>query len=197
MAAKSSIFDRVKALLKGGSRGASVHVFKWLDAQITKVGAVSPQDVLKDKTRFTPDIFIGKMFMFLYDPKYKKTLPYYDKFPLIIPIDIYEDGFLGLNLHYLPPKYRIVLMDKLIEYTNNDKFDKTTKFKLTYTLLKHASKMKEIEPCIKRYLQSHVASRFVPIDAQDWEIAVLLPVERFAKASKETVWKESLGKVKR
>ena len=44
----------------------------------------------------------GAMFMFFYDPKHKKTLPYYDTFPLIIVVGPADGGFIGLNLHYLP-----------------------------------------------------------------------------------------------
>ena len=31
---------------------------------------------------------LGNMYMFIYDPKHKETLPYYDRFPLIFPINI-------------------------------------------------------------------------------------------------------------
>ena len=30
---------------------------------------------------------LGRLNMFFYDPKYKKTLPYYDTFPLVLPIE--------------------------------------------------------------------------------------------------------------
>lgn len=36
----------------------------------------------------------GQMYMFYYDPKHKKTLPYYDRFPLIIMVGPAEGGFM-------------------------------------------------------------------------------------------------------
>ena len=38
---------------------------------------------------------LGMMYSFKYDPKHKKTLPYYDTFPLIFPVEQYNDGILG------------------------------------------------------------------------------------------------------
>ena len=46
---------------------------------------------------------IGRLNMFFYDPKYKKTLPYYDTFPLVLPIERIPGGFAGINFHYLRP----------------------------------------------------------------------------------------------
>ena len=63
---------------------------------------------------------IGEMYMFSYDPKYKDVLPYYDMYPLVIPIEMYADGFLGLNLHYLPPLARARLLDSLKKVANNN-----------------------------------------------------------------------------
>ena len=37
---------------------------------------------------------IGSMQMFFYDPKYKDTLPYYDKFPLAIILKLQKVVFL-------------------------------------------------------------------------------------------------------
>ena len=68
---------------------------------------------------------IGNMYMFFYDPKHKDTLPYYDGFPLVIPIGPAEKGFLGLNLHYLPPALRAKLLDGLMDTTNNKIFDES------------------------------------------------------------------------
>ena len=65
----------------------------------------------KPVTRTGPQ---GNMYMFFYDPKYKETLPYYDGFPLIIMLGPAKGGFMGLNLHYLPPAVRARLLDIII-----------------------------------------------------------------------------------
>ena len=77
-------------------------------------------------------------------------LPYYDRFPLVIPIEQHSDGFLGLNLHYINPKQRIILLDKLSEFANNSAYDATTKLRLSYAMLKQASKVYEKKPCLKK-----------------------------------------------
>ena len=68
----------------------------------------------------------GRMSLFFYDPKFKKTLPYYDTFPLVLPLEKYDDGFLGINLHYLPIPLRIRLLDRLVDFSNDTNFDDGT-----------------------------------------------------------------------
>jgi hypothetical protein len=136
-------------------------------------------------------VFIGQMFFFFYDPKTKETLPYYDRFPLVIPIEMYDDGFLGLNLHYLDPGLRVMLLDRLMEFASNKNLDEKTKLRLSYDLIANASKLAMAKPCIKRYLFSHIQSRFINIAPSEWDIAVFLPAESFVGASKQKVWKES------
>jgi hypothetical protein len=131
---------------------------------------------------------IGSMFMFFYDPKLKDKLPFYDTFPLVIPIELYSNGFLGLNLHYLPPMGRASLMDALYTTKNNSKYDKTTRLKVTYGLLKKASRFAGYEQCVKRYLFGHVGSNFLYVDPSNWDMAIMLPTERFKKARKDQVW---------
>jgi hypothetical protein len=106
-------------------------------------------------------------------------------------IETYSDGFLGLNLHYLPPNLRAKLMDGLYTISNNKKFDETTRMKLSYDMLKSASKFRGYKPCIKRYLNSHLQSRLAYINATEWDIALFLPTEQFAKAGKNEVWADS------
>ena len=133
----------------------------------------------------------GRLYFVNYDPKLKRTLPYYDIFPLIIPIEKYRDGILGLNLHYLPPVLRVKLLDSLYDTLTNDNFDENTKMKVTYSILKGTSKFKEFKPCVKRYLGNHFRSRFINIPAESWSASVFLPVENFQKASKRKVWSDS------
>ena len=137
------------------------------------------------------NVAIGKMYFVYYDPKHKATLPYYDKFPLIIPINRYKDGILGLNLHYLPPSLRAKLLDSLYDTLTNQKLDENTRMKVSYQILNSAAKFKHFEPCIKRYLGKHFRSRFVRVPPEKWTPAVFLPVESFEKAGNKKVWSDS------
>lgn len=134
---------------------------------------------------------LGHMYMFIYDPKHKETLPYYDRFPLIFPINRAKGGFLGINFHYLPLPLRARLMDALYDVTSNDRFDETTKLRASYDILNGAARYKEFKPTVKHYLSNHVRSRLVYIAPSEWDVALFLPTERFEKASKTQVWNDS------
>jgi hypothetical protein len=150
-------------------------------------------------TEFAHKVAAGyvRMFFFFYDPKTKDKLPYYDIFPLVIPIASYPDGFLGLNLHYIHPNHRVVLLDKLETILTDNRFDERTKFEISYRLIKQNSRFYQAMPCIKRYLYTHVRSHFLELDADEWEISVLLPFEDFKKQPKRKVWADSIKKYKR
>lgn len=137
----------------------------------------------------------GRMYHYFYDPKYRETLPYYDMFPLIIMVGPAEGGFYGLNLHYLHPILRAKFLDKLVEVSSNKKYDENMKLKISYDMLKSASKLKEFQPCFKHYLYKHVDSKIAEVHAPEWEIAIFLPTESFQKKSKTAVWASSRGKI--
>lgn len=134
------------------------------------------------------------MYFYFYDPKHKDNMEYYDTFPLVIPIELYTDGFLGLNLHYIHPKNRIVMLDKLSKTLTDTSYTEKTKMQISYDYLKSASRIYESTPCIKRYLYSQVKSRFLEIPADEWDIAVMLPVESFVGANSSKVYSESRKK---
>lgn len=130
--------------------------------------------------------FIGSMMHYVYDPKWKEELPHWDKFPLVIPIETYKDGFLGLNLHYLPPLLRGKLFDVLME--NTKKYKGATVMAVNYSILKQIAKNTYFERCIKRYLTTHIVSRIVVINEAEWEKVVFLPTQQFQKQSARVVW---------
>jgi len=139
---------------------------------------------------------VGKMYMYFYDPKHKETLPYYDRFPLIVMVGPAPKGFMGLNLHYLPLATRAKFLDALLGTINNERYDESTRFRLSYEMLKRASKLKAFRPCLKRYLSSHVRSRLAMVPAPEWEIATFLPTADFEKASSSEVYKDSRRKMR-
>lgn len=188
------LIDRIKAsLIKEGHTARTNKARAWLRSKVKDL-APNRHAMMRDMQRLKEGAIIGRMYFYFYDPKTKDKLPYYDRFPLVLPIEQYNDGFLGLNLHYIHPKQRIILLDKLSEFANNSKYDKTTKLKLSYSLLASASKVFEHQPCIKRYLYSHVQSRFLEISADEWDIAAMLPVESFVGASTSKVYHDSRKK---
>lgn len=138
------------------------------------------KNLVSSDERGRDNAIIGKMYFFAYDPKMKKTLPMYDRFPLVFPIEPYNDGFLGLNLHYLNPGERAWLLNKLKDFRNNNKFNTTTRLKLSYDLLASTKKMASVSrPCVKRYLFSHVRSKFIEMTPEEWDKAIGLPVAQF------------------
>ena len=127
---------------------------------------------------------IGGMYLFSYDPKHKNTLPFWDSHPLVIPIEYYADGFLGINLHYLPPNARIALLQELSKVTNNDKFDRSTRMNISYRYLKGMSvQLSGDNGVLKRYLFSHARSSFHQVSAAEWGQAAMLPIQRWVQNS--------------
>lgn len=168
----------------------------WMRDAAQQITNVNKQRMMNDRENVRDQIKrddIGRMFMFFYDPKLKKTLPYYDTFPLIFPIGFMDDGFLGINLHYLPPMLRAKLMDSIYETRNNTKYDASTKLNISYSILARASKYRYFKPCVKHYLWTHVRSKYLNIEPRFWDACLMLPTERFQKATKQTVWKDSQG----
>lgn len=135
---------------------------------------------------------IGKMFFYGYNPKTKNTLPYYDILPLILMVKGLDNGWHGLNLHYLPPRQREIIILRLMEHMSNTRLDNRTRLKLSYNLLKGVSKYRYFKPCFKRYLISHVKTTVKPIPFRHWPKAILLPVAKFKKASITSVWADSM-----
>lgn len=163
--------------------------------QQTNVEQLVKRAEAKTKTVNKPTI--GKMLMYKYDPKHKDTLPYYDTFPIIFVLEQYSDGWLGLNMHYLPPMYRARLMDALYEVLNNQKYDSRSKLVVNYKILKAASKFRYFEPCIKRYLHSHVRSQLVEVNVKEWDYVMFLPLARFKGATQRSIWNESVANISR
>jgi hypothetical protein len=164
----------------------------WYRDTASKFKTVNEKSLMRgDTDRIRSQPTIGHMYMFYYDAKHKETLPYFDRFPMIFPYKKVRGGFMGINLHYLPHILRAKLMDSLYDISSNDKYDETTKLRLSYDVLSGAAKYKWFKPCIKHYLTSQVRSRFLYVYPAEWDIALFLPLERFQGASKSTVWADS------
>jgi hypothetical protein len=178
----------------------------WFRAQASKV-SLNPNSLMaQDKSAMVSVPMIGQMYLFAYDPKLKEKLPYYDRYPLVFPLDSNRlggraagsssaQGFMGLNMHYLPLRLRARLMDALYTVISDDNYDDRTHLQISYKLLSSVSRYRFYKPCLKQYLFSHVRTKFFRIDPKSWDIALFMPLERFSGASPSAVHRDSYAKV--
>jgi hypothetical protein len=189
----ASLFDTLQAgAYRANIVPRSNKARSWFRKAVKELGTVSRTRVMKDPildVRTKPKV--GDMCMYVYDPKFKKTLPYYDTFPLTIMVQPAKGGFHGLNLHYLSPVVRAEFLDQLMELSPGKMKDTSRLAKLRYSLLAKAQNYQEFKPCFKHYLMDHVKSQIMRVPMTEWEIAVFLPVDNFKKVSRDTVWRYS------
>lgn len=181
--------------------------YSWLKGKIAELKKTNirasdiSKTLLKDKSRFVNradnQFKLGGLYFFYYDPLMKRELPYYDIFPLVIPLETYSDGFLGLNLHYLPLNYRIMFLNKLKKFAILDKNDELKRLQVSYEILNASRRYKEFKPCIKRYKKSNIRSKIITVQPGEWDVAMALPVQQFVKESAAEVWDDSVQKIKK
>lgn len=199
------VFDSI--LAKGTQAGYAPSIKResrqWFRNQAKNLTASPTRMLRSDRTRLTDKPLLGRMYLFQYDPKGKKTLPYYDRFPLIFPIAsgrtsgfaANQGSFLGINLHYLPLPLRAKLMDALYATATTKEIDENTRLRISYNILQQASRYRFFKPCIKRYLVSQVQSRFFYIDPTEWEMALFLPLDRFVGANRNRIYRDSRNRI--
>jgi hypothetical protein len=186
-----------------GHQTMSRDSLSWLMKRIADLRSPSRliTPITKEKTRHTrhndrQKFLMGGLYYFMYDPKGKDDMPYYDRFPLVMPLKREVDGFLGLNFHYLPIKHRIVFAKKLLPLAVYDDDDEIKRIRITYPILNASSKYKEFRPCLKKYLYSHIKSRILAVEPQEWDIAMYLPVHQFKKEQARNIWQDSIQDIR-
>jgi hypothetical protein len=169
----------------------------WLQDQMRDLKAPIKlaREISKEKSRQSGQFQMGGLYHFFYDPLTKGDLPYYDIFPLVIPLKRDADGFMGLNMHYLPPRYRAVFMDKLMNFAITNENNEPKRLRVTYDILTATKNFKEFRPCLKRYLNSQIKSKILTIQPPEWEVALFLPTAVFKGAPVSKVYAESVAKV--
>ena len=173
----ASVFDTIRNA--AGDRDLSINWYKKKVADLSN--RISAARLMRDNKLKKAPTF-NKLHFFRYDPKLKATLPYYDTFPLVMPIQSAKGGFLGINFHYLPIPLRMKLLETLDRrnFTGN------------YSKLKN---IREVKPTIKHYLRRQFVSGFLELEEDDYAPAIFMPVAQFRKASASQVWRDSRRKI--
>lgn len=155
---------------------------------------VRTSQMMRDRSLWKNDITPGSMYLALYDPIHKDTLPVYDKFPLLLPWDTWvneKNGkryIISINLHYLPPALRAAALTQLLKLRTDKRYRKNTKIKLSWGILKALSNHKLFEHCVKMYRIDHFKSVFIEIPVTSWEMVTFLPLARWEKGGKAVAW---------
>lgn len=139
---------------------------------------------------------VGRIYTYAYDPKYKDTLPFYDRFPLIICLGEGKSKagntiMLGLNLHYAPPKARQQFLEALLkQYASTPTLSNKTRLKIKWSDVKG---MRGSDHMIKAYLPGHIQTKMIEIAPKDWHNIIMMPVYQFMSKGKKydarKVWK--------
>jgi len=190
------IFEKNKYDLKTAFRKSKA----WYEQQMILLMRQinNPWLVLKgNPTQLTTKLMPGKMYMYLYDPLYKSSIPYFDRFPCTLLYKRSISGFSGINFHYLPYQMRVHLLYHLMQYKTNAKMDENTRIKYSWAAISGVAKFAAAVPAFHNYNFGGLRSTFREIRAYDWTTAVLLPVEQFVKAPDDRIWDKSRQAVNR
>ena len=126
----------------------------------------------------------GTMNLFYYRPKTPQRLKYWDIFPLVIPMGRrLNDGFVGINFHYLSVPQRWLLLERLSMFqmpSELDSFDSEEGAGEVMALFWSKIRRKRgVKPIVRRYLTKNIQSYFLKIELSEMLIALAIPMERF------------------
>ena len=173
----ATIFDKVLQDLAG-----ETPPFEWFQGKVRDLidQSEKPSELLPEWEKRTNRVQMYRFNMFFYDPQpeRKKNLLYFDMFPLVYPLRRMGDGFIGINVHYLPPAFREDFYNIFSRFATNDEIDEKTLYRATWSKI---SRFKVMRPLIRKYTYESVRSRFLVLDATEVPIALLLPLQRFVK----------------
>jgi len=195
----ASLLDKVSDAIRTGTVGAEVkRSARWFQDKIKGLKGTlrnqwsqtnAPKFYREAETKVNPRVLkmranLGDLYAYYYQPKHMATLPYYDTFPLIMLIGFEKETFLGLNFHYLNPRIRAILLDRV-----------TAKIGSGIIKWNKIVKIPQVAPTVKRYRYDHIMRKVIPIEENEQELAIFLPLERFKKASKAKVWADSQKRI--
>jgi len=122
---------------------------------------------------------LGRMYFFKYMPERPEDI--YDEFPLIFMLYEDADNFSGINFHYLSPKLRAVLLGHMLQYMSNKDYTERTKIfaRKFRDVIKKNKRFRHAKVSYRQYRNDQVQSRVIQVHPLDWELAIMVPTERF------------------
>lgn len=136
----------------------------------------------------------GRLILMTYDPVTKDKLPYYDTQPLIFVVEVRSNYLLGINVHYLPPRERKVLVDGLMGF-KEDASDEQILMRMRYADIQSVVVSSQAKMLIKKYYTRRIKNMMI-VAPEEWDNVIQLPLYRFEKKSVNEVWAATKRKMK-
>lgn len=158
---------------------------EWFQNKAMQAGPQAARTkLLNAEDRQQDDTFAGKLYFYRYDAKTKNKLEMWDKYPLCMVLEKKSDGFLGLNLHYLSPGQRKTLLKLFDKYSKDYHIETGTttgkgvsNWELLIKSINGTRAAALPKKCLKRYLFTHVRSKFIEIYPDEYDKAIQLPID--------------------
>lgn len=107
----------------------------------------------------------SRMYAFRYNPKLKDKLPFYDRTPLMFPLNPGPSHTLGLNIHWIPQRHRKKFIEWILERSLDVKNKK--KFaRLVYNTIKGNAALRPALKGIRLYI-NHRATQVTEISRDE------------------------------
>lgn len=167
----------------------------------SQFNAKSKQQILlnSNKDYYSTKRRSGSLYTFQYEPE-SINLDYWDKFPLVLRMLDNSDStesFLGMNLHYLAPKYRRLLMVSLISKLTGSVTDVDSRIIALGINKLMISSNRYGRVCIHRYKYDNIRGKALRIPPEHWLKIIYLPTYHFIGAKPAKIWQNSTNKIKR
>ena len=191
-----SLIKRLEEETPDELEARSLESLRWFQQRVKSLRLSSESFYRQSSLNKARRYLEGRMYTFFYDAKTKDKLPYWDRFPVVLILDLNQTGFTGLNFHYIPPKYRVKLLYELYKYIRLDDDTRDRKMKphirMRYEMLRAIRKLRFFKPCFKRYLTTQIDGRALEITPDYWDVMAMLPLADWQKKHAREVYTESI-----
>ena len=129
---------------------------------------------------------VGKLYFYEYAAEMAGDSEHgiYDRYPLCFFFNAGKSKsgktmLWGLNLHYLAPKERMILLMNLLQLRSSKATRPGMRLKLSWDMIKAVSKHNLYDKAVHSYRVDRIQSRLIEIPAVDWSVVVFLQLQKW------------------
>lgn len=134
--------------------------------------------------------YTGQILHYVYNPKYKDSLPFWDQYPTIIVLNQNSRYVLGLNIHFVPTAIRKKIIHFLLK-KNVHNIKKGKPIQASYLLFKSLLRKLNATICIRKYIKIRMSNNcVVPTSYESYiDSAIKLNTKKIYGMSQDAIYK--------